>query len=513
MEINNDMNNNDIIDNNLLKYPYNINNKIYLDFSLTELEKKIFDFLIYVKEKNNLNNTTIRVVGGWVRDKLLGIENNDIDITVSNINCNEFAVLLNKELHRDKYKIGGSYKKSKNIEIVKVPIYGILIDIVNLCLDNNNKENPIFDAERRDITINALFYNLNEKKIENFCSESLNDIKNGIINTPLNPEITFEYDTFIIFRLIRFALKYRFKISDKINNTIYKNYKIYEENIIKKVAKERIKTDLFKIFEENNFNVGTFFYILYKYKLINAFFIDYKNLNSNELTENLNIEIINMVNNIILGEHIYKFFKEKYNDENFIDQNSKINLYLILITFNYYKYNGILNTNVVNVNRTILKKNLKVSYEIIYFISLICKNMDEFISLVNNNEYNNMNIKSLLKKIDYHHLLVMIICCITKEYYQNIKLDNIIKEIDFKLLDNLYKKYEKFHQYINENIMILNDFKLIISKKEIHELFNGISNKNMGILIKLIEKKQLNNPNINKDEAINYLKEEYKKLS
>ena len=107
----------------------------------------------------------------------------------------------------------------------------------------------------------------------------------------------------------------------------------------------------------------------------------------------------------------------------------------------------------------------------------------------------------------------MIICCITKEYYQNIKLDNIIKEIDFKLLDNLYKKYEKFHQYINENIMILNDFKLIISKKEIHELFNGISNKNMGILIKLIEKKQLNNPNINKDEAINYLKEEYKKLS
>jgi hypothetical protein len=101
----------------------------------------------------------------------------------------------------------------------------------------------------------------------------------------------------------------------------------------------------------------------------------------------------------------------------------------------------------------------------------------------------------------------------TKEYYQNIKLDNIIKEIDLKLLDNLYKKYTNFYKYINENIMILNDFKLIISKKEIHELFNGISNKNMGILIKLIEKKQLNNPNINKDEAINYLKEEYRKLS
>ena len=270
-------NNNDIIDNNLLKYKYNNNNKIYLNFTLTELEKKIFDFLIHIKEKNNLNNTIIRVAGGWVRDKLLGLENNDIDITVTNINCNEFAVLINQELYPNKYIIGSSYKnnkKLKNLEIVKVPIYGIIIDIVNLSLDKNNKENPIFDAERRDITINSLFYNLNEKKIENFCCESLNDIKNGIINTPLNPEITFEYDTFIIFRLIRFALKYGFKISDEINNVIYKNYKIYEENIIKKIAKERIKTDLFKIFEDNKNNIGTFFYILYKYKLIDAFFID-----------------------------------------------------------------------------------------------------------------------------------------------------------------------------------------------------------------------------------------------
>ena len=508
-------NNNDIIDNNLLKYKYNNNNKIYLNFTLTELEKKIFDFLIHVKEKNNLNNTIIRVAGGWVRDKLLGLENNDIDITVTNINCNEFAVLINQELYPNKYIIGSSYKnnkKLKNLEIVKVPIYGIIIDIVNLSLDKNNKENPILDAERRDITINSLFYNLNEKKIENFCSESLNDIKNGIINTPLNPEITFEYDTFIIFRLIRFALKYGFKISDEINNVIYKNYKIYEENIIKKIAKERIKTDLFKIFEDNKNNIGTFFYILYKYKLINAFFIDCKNINSNELTENLNNEIINMVNNIILGEYIFKYFKEKYNNENIIDKNSIINLYLILMTFNYYKYNANISTNSVCVNRVILKKNLKVSYEILYFNTLICKHMNEYIALVNKTEYNNLDTISLIKVINYNNLLIMTICCMTKEYYQNIKLDNIIKEIDLKLLDNLYKKYTNFYKYINENIMILNDFKLIISKKEIHELFDGISNKNMGILIKLIEKKQLNNPNINKDEAINYLKEEYKKL-
>ena len=52
---------------------------------LTEKEERIFDFLLQVIKENELN-TTVRVAGGWVRDKLYGIENNDIDIALDDLN-------------------------------------------------------------------------------------------------------------------------------------------------------------------------------------------------------------------------------------------------------------------------------------------------------------------------------------------------------------------------------------------------------------------------------------------
>ena len=46
---------------------------------------------------------------------------------------------------------------------------------------------PKEDAARRDLTINALFYNINEDKIEDFTGKGLSDLEAGIIRTPLDP--------------------------------------------------------------------------------------------------------------------------------------------------------------------------------------------------------------------------------------------------------------------------------------------------------------------------------------
>lgn len=50
---------------------------------------------------------------------------------------------------------------------------------------------PEQDAFRRDFTINALFYNLNEGAVEDFTGRGLDDLRSGIIRTPLPPKETF----------------------------------------------------------------------------------------------------------------------------------------------------------------------------------------------------------------------------------------------------------------------------------------------------------------------------------
>lgn len=55
------------------------------EINLIDKEQKIFGFLMEVLEENDANTTTLRVAGGWVRDKLLGLQSNDIDIAIDNM--------------------------------------------------------------------------------------------------------------------------------------------------------------------------------------------------------------------------------------------------------------------------------------------------------------------------------------------------------------------------------------------------------------------------------------------
>ena len=84
--------------------------------NLTPNEKEVFDtILAVVKEK--APNTTVRAVGGWVRDKLLGVPSNDIDVMVDNMSGEDFARLVTEYLGAtDPHVIRENPEKSKHIE-------------------------------------------------------------------------------------------------------------------------------------------------------------------------------------------------------------------------------------------------------------------------------------------------------------------------------------------------------------------------------------------------------------
>ena len=156
--------------NNLIKYSKNSSNKLSEEFKLNETEKECFSTILNILKKNNLTSTICRVAGGWVRDKLLGKESDDIDIALSDMKGSKLASLINEELYPGKDKVGiiqQNPEKGKHLETATIKICNIWIDFVNLrCEDENTIGTPLTDAERRDLSINSLFYNINEKKVE-----------------------------------------------------------------------------------------------------------------------------------------------------------------------------------------------------------------------------------------------------------------------------------------------------------------------------------------------------------
>lgn len=133
----------------------------------------------------------------------MGTESDDIDIALDDMYGQEFAKLisehLNKEENSDKKRFGvikANSDKSKHLETATIRVGDMWIDLVNLRSETYSEDSrvpeiqigtPEQDAFRRDLTINSMFYNINEDKVEDFTGKGIEDLKNKILRTPLDP--------------------------------------------------------------------------------------------------------------------------------------------------------------------------------------------------------------------------------------------------------------------------------------------------------------------------------------
>ena len=202
----------------------------------------------------------VNLVGGAVRDQIMGEPVDDLDFVVEgNISAGlDFATWLCR-----KWNV---FKEGSNP--VVFPKYGTAsMHYKNVKLEfvaprkekyTPGSRNPVVsdgvlmdDATRRDLTINSLMRNISTNKILDLTGKGLSDIKNGIIRTPLEPDITFKDDPLRMLRLIRFSVKYNFKIEDDAMNSIIKNAKL-----ITTITSERVRDELNKILLTKNPSKG-----------------------------------------------------------------------------------------------------------------------------------------------------------------------------------------------------------------------------------------------------------------
>ncbi len=237
------------------------------------INKDIFRRIAKVAKQENLQ---VFVIGGFVRDLLLKRSSKDIDIVVVG-NGIKFAKALNKEL-------GGKNPISvfKNFGTAMLKYKSYEIEFVGARKEsyNRNSRNPIVengslqdDQNRRDFTINAMALSLNEETFGNFIDpfDGINDLKNKIIRTPLEPDITFSDDPLRMMRAIRFATQLNFKIEEKTLQALKS-----QSHRIEIISKERINDELHKIIMSKKPSIG--FKLLDQVGLLKLIFPEMDNL-------------------------------------------------------------------------------------------------------------------------------------------------------------------------------------------------------------------------------------------
>jgi poly(A) polymerase len=195
------------------------------------------------------------VIGGFVRDMLLKRTTKDIDVVVLGSGI---------ELAREVSKRMGNKPLSvfKNFGTAMVTLPECDVEFVGARKESYRRDSrkPIVedgtledDQQRRDFTINALAISLSKanwgKLIDPFGG--LDDLKNKIIRTPLDPDITFSDDPLRMLRAIRFATQLDFTVEKRSLDSISKNAE--RINII---SKERIIDELNKIIASKKPSVG-----------------------------------------------------------------------------------------------------------------------------------------------------------------------------------------------------------------------------------------------------------------
>ena len=224
------------------------------------------------------------VIGGFVRDILLERDHKkDIDIVAVGSGI-DLALKVSSLLpNTPKVQVFKNYGtamlryKDMDVEFVGARKESYNFESRNPVVENGSLKD---DQERRDFTINALAFSLNEENFGDLVDpfNGVQDLENKIIRTPLNPDITYSDDPLRMMRAIRFATQLQFEIEKDSLDAISRN-----AERIKIISGERIVDELNKILATPKPSIG--FLLLHKTGLLDYILPELTSLNNVEEVE------------------------------------------------------------------------------------------------------------------------------------------------------------------------------------------------------------------------------------
>ncbi len=240
-----------------------------------DLDFKKYPFLLIAHQTANEIKQKVYIVGGFVRDKIIGREGNEIDFLVIG-NGIDFVKKFAEKLGVEKVSV------FKNFGTAHFKYKGFDLEFVGARKESykRNSRNPKVnqgtfedDIQRRDFTINTLAVSLNENNFSEIVDtyDGLTDIKEKVIKTPLDPLQTFDDDPLRILRAYRFASQLNFKVDKTIDVAAYQ---LRER--LKIISQERISDEFLKILSSPKPSIGL--KLLYDSGVLEIIFPEISNL-------------------------------------------------------------------------------------------------------------------------------------------------------------------------------------------------------------------------------------------
>jgi len=227
------------------------------EVELTADEAELVEILVAAAEETG---STVRICGGWVRDKALGRLTKDIDVALDNCSGAAFAEKVASVLRTKRGTsasrvgvIAANPDQSKHLETATMRLCGVEVDFVNLrseaYADDSSRVpthvdfgTPTQDALRRDFTVNALMFNVHSRKIEDWTGQGWNDLRAGLLRTPLCPKVTLLDDPLRALRGVRFAARYGFALDEGFRGACRDPH--VRAALLTKVSRERVGKEI-----------------------------------------------------------------------------------------------------------------------------------------------------------------------------------------------------------------------------------------------------------------------------
>jgi tRNA nucleotidyltransferase (CCA-adding enzyme) len=150
------------------------------------------------------------------------------------------------------FQISARPEQSKHLETATMKLCGLDVDFLNLRgqeryqvdsrIPVTSFGSPLEDAERRDFTMNSLFYNLSTMSVEDWLGRGIADLKRGMLVTPLDALDTFRDDPLRVLRAIRFAVRYQFDLDDNLRSAAM--HPEIHKALHVKISRERVGKEL-----------------------------------------------------------------------------------------------------------------------------------------------------------------------------------------------------------------------------------------------------------------------------
>ena len=306
----------------MLNISFNFINKIKRNLFPFYKDKELKFVFNKIQEGSSLDTITARFVGGCVRKYLSNNKIDDIDIATT-LNAEE----IKEKFKNTKFNVVETGIKHGTVTLVTGK-FNLEITTLRKDVETDGRHAEVeyiddwqLDSERRDFTINAIYLDINGKIFDPQMGTV--DLKNNNVKFIGDPQKRIEEDYLRIIRFLRFKIMYDSKVEPSTINAIKQNL-----DGIKKISKERILIELYKILDLKNFvNLIESTYLKEIFSLI---FPEFENLKRLERLVKIcdytqvNKELLLAV--LLIDEkNNHEYFTHKYN----VSKNIKENLHML----------------------------------------------------------------------------------------------------------------------------------------------------------------------------------------